>query len=308
MVEELAQASVSRPLKGGLALNGWSVPASACVVSRRSLRDLLNHRGSLVLALSSGGRGARAASVSRPLADALERIHISVSKMPSPARKGWKIRPAAFDQRDPLLPAPALHHLLECEGLIDPGEVRRPGQLHRPPMCLSCVGGAQAVVVLADPTIEVHRAADVEGTIGTLEDVGPCHRQSLGVDASDCSPAQGCLGRTGQAHGAVRDLWSLWSFTEGAILSSSLGLRGFETVAARPPQPPKPRVAWFRDGRCATSSTTDSRDSRLDFVFCPVRKGQHAGDAGWHGRLDGQPVVGAVPADRHQPVPGLERC
>ena len=78
---------------------------------------------------------------------------------------------------------------------------------------------------------------------------------------------RGLLGHRGRV--CARCTWfrgGRWATSSATVVGSVRGVPGFETVAARPPQPPGvaslPKLARFRDGCCATSSTTVARSLR----------------------------------------------
>jgi hypothetical protein len=83
--------------------------------------------------------------------------------------------------------------------------------------------------VLTHTPIEVHRAADIERAVRTLQDVCPGHDHTLPTPgAPGSAPAAMC------GYGPL----SVCQWTTRGRLRPSPGTRGFETGAERPPQPP----------------------------------------------------------------------
>ena len=89
------------------------------------------------------------------------------------ASQAGQVAVPTFNQRDPLLPAPALNLLLDVERLIDSLELLGPDEAHGSPT--AGVRGATTRHVLRDPFPEVPGRPDVEAPVGALEHVGEWH-------------------------------------------------------------------------------------------------------------------------------------
>src|SRR4051794_11321136 len=100
------------------------------------------------------------------------------------------------DECSTLGAAPALHSLLEREGLVDPVEFSSPDEAHGPAhACVRRTVGT--VVVLPDTCLEVDGGADVVRAVRTFDDVGPCHGPRIAPYAAVRPQSRDGLWRTG---------------------------------------------------------------------------------------------------------------
>src|SRR6185295_15748576 len=97
---------------------------------------------------------------------------IRVTRLRCPSQTRQVVEPS-LDQREAFAASPPLDLLLDAVRLVDAVELHRPHEPDRP--ATPGVLGSEPLVVLAEAAFEVPGAADVVGTVRTLDDVGEGH-------------------------------------------------------------------------------------------------------------------------------------